>query len=62
MSGTALPTRPTRERVLSQIRDGERFVLFTHERADGDALGSIIAMGGVLRGLGKDAVMVPRAG
>ncbi|MGZ4269985.1 MAG: DHH family phosphoesterase [Solirubrobacteraceae bacterium] len=46
-----------RDRVLDELRDGERFVLVTHENPDGDALGSLVAMHGVLRALGKDSVM-----
>jgi phosphoesterase RecJ-like protein len=47
----------TREQVLAEIRDGERFILVTHENPDGDALGSLLAMHGVLQALGKDSVM-----
>jgi phosphoesterase RecJ-like protein len=47
----------TRERVLDEIRDGDRFILVTHEHPDGDALGSLVAMHGVLTALGKDSVM-----
>jgi bifunctional oligoribonuclease and PAP phosphatase NrnA len=47
----------TRDEVLSALREGERFVLVTHENPDGDALGSLVAMQGVLRALGKDSVM-----
>ena len=46
-----------RQQVLDTIRDGERFVLVTHENPDGDALGSLIAVQGVLSALGKDSVM-----
>ncbi len=46
-----------RDRVLDEIREGDRFVLVTHENPDGDALGSLVAMHGVLRALGKDSVM-----
>src|SRR3954462_15179024 len=46
-----------REAVLDQIRGGERFVLVTHENPDGDALGSLVGLHGVLRALGKDSVM-----
>jgi phosphoesterase RecJ-like protein len=46
-----------REQVLSAIRDGQRFLLVTHENPDGDALGSLIAMQGLLTALGKDSVM-----
>jgi phosphoesterase RecJ-like protein len=48
----------TREQVLRQIRTGERFVVVTHENLDGDALGSLVAMHGVLRALRKDSVIV----
>ncbi len=48
--------RPSRELVLGELRDGERFVLATHEHPDGDALGSLAAMQLVLTALGKDAV------
>ncbi len=40
-----------------RIRDDERFVLATHENPDGDALGSLVAMQGLLSALGKDSVM-----
>ena len=46
----------SRELVLDELRDGERFVLTTHEHPDGDALGSLAAMQQVLCALGKDAV------
>jgi bifunctional oligoribonuclease and PAP phosphatase NrnA len=47
----------TRSRVLDAIRTTERFVLVSHEHPDGDALGSLVAMQGVLRALGKDSVI-----
>ena len=47
----------TREQVLDAIRTGQRFVCVTHENPDGDALGSLIAMHGLLTALGKDSVM-----
>ncbi len=47
----------TRDEVLAVLRDAQRFVLVTHENPDGDALGSLVAMQGVLRALGKDSVM-----
>jgi len=47
----------SRARVLDELRDGERFVLVTHENPDGDALGSLVGMHNVLRALGKDSVM-----
>jgi phosphoesterase RecJ-like protein len=46
-----------RDAVLRALREGERFVLVTHENPDGDALGSLVGMHGVLEALGKDVVM-----
>jgi len=46
-----------RDAVLDELRDGQRFVLVTHENPDGDALGSLVGMHNVLRALGKDSVM-----
>lgn len=50
-------TPSTRDEVLGALRDSERFVLVTHENPDGDALGSLVAMQGVMRALGKDSLM-----
>jgi bifunctional oligoribonuclease and PAP phosphatase NrnA len=47
---------PTRELALATLRDHEKFLLTTHERPDGDAVGSLAAMQQVLAALGKDAV------
>ncbi len=46
----------SRELVLDALREGERFVLTTHEHPDGDALGSLAAMQQLLGAMGKDAV------
>jgi len=54
---SASTTTATREQVLEEITGAERFLLVTHEGPDGDALGSIVAMHGVLKALGKDALM-----
>ena len=54
MSGLATDSRA---RVLEEIRGGERFLLVTHEHPDGDAIGSLVAMHGILRALGKDSLM-----
>jgi bifunctional oligoribonuclease and PAP phosphatase NrnA len=56
MSGSA-DNRQTRELVLARIREDTRFVLATHESPDGDALGSLVAMQGLLSALGKDTAM-----
>jgi phosphoesterase RecJ-like protein len=56
--GTTHLAVSTREQVLREIAAGERFVVVSHERPDGDALGSLVAMQGVLRALGKDSIIV----
>ena len=45
-----------RDEVLQAVRGHERFCLTTHERPDGDAVGSLAAMQGVLTALGKEAL------
>jgi phosphoesterase RecJ-like protein len=49
--------RDPRELVLERIREDTRFVLATHESVDGDALGSLVGMQGLLSALGKDSLM-----
>ena len=56
MSDTAR-VEVTRELVLARIREDARFVLATHESPDGDALGSLVAMQGLLTALDKDSAM-----
>ncbi|HVW19430.1 MAG TPA: bifunctional oligoribonuclease/PAP phosphatase NrnA [Solirubrobacteraceae bacterium] len=46
-----------RGQVLDALRGSGRFLLVTHEHPDGDALGSLIGLHGVLTALGKDAAM-----
>ena len=48
--------RPTRDQALATLRDQDKFLLTTHERPDGDAVGSLAAMQHVLTALGKDSV------
>ena len=43
--------------IVGKLRDGDRFLLTTHEGPDGDALGSLLAMHEILTQLGKDSVM-----
>ncbi len=47
----------TRAQVLTELRAADKLILVTHEHPDGDALGSLVAMHGVLAELGKDSVM-----
>jgi phosphoesterase RecJ-like protein len=51
------PFEVTRELVLARVREDQRFVLAAHENPDGDALGSLVGMQGLLSALGKDSVM-----
>ena len=44
----------TREQALATLRGHDKFLLTTHERPDGDAVGSLAAMQQVLEALGKD--------
>jgi bifunctional oligoribonuclease and PAP phosphatase NrnA len=46
----------TRDQALRTLREHDRFLLTTHERPDGDAVGSLAAMQQVLAAMGKDAV------
>jgi phosphoesterase RecJ-like protein len=43
--------------VIEEIRTAQKFLLTTHENPDGDALGSLLGMHGLLKQLGKDSVM-----
>jgi phosphoesterase RecJ-like protein len=49
--------RAERSQLLGELRGGEKFVVVTHENPDGDALGSLIAMQGILSSIGKDCLM-----
>lgn len=53
-------TQPPAE-LLDIIRNGRRFVVASHQRPDGDAIGSAMAMALALRALGKDAMVVTDA-
>ena len=46
-----------RQVVLEEIAGAQKFVVVTHERPDGDALGSLIAMQEILTALHKDSMM-----
>jgi bifunctional oligoribonuclease and PAP phosphatase NrnA len=57
MGDTTLERAGTRELVLERLRTDEHFVLAAHESPDGDAIGSLVAMQGLLSALGKDSAM-----
>jgi phosphoesterase RecJ-like protein len=46
-----------REAVLAELRGAQKLIVVTHENVDGDALGSLIAMQGVLTALDRDSAM-----
>jgi phosphoesterase RecJ-like protein len=61
MSETATDTPAAiRARIADEIRKRQRFVLSSHVRPDGDAIGSQLAMAYALRHLGKDVRIVNR--
>lgn len=47
-----------KQQATELIRDAESILIMTHERPDGDALGSMLALGMVLKKLGKQVGMV----
>ena len=58
---TLTPTEPaTAAQVAAAIRTRQRFVITSHARPDGDAIGSALAMAYALRHLGKEAHVVFR--
>lgn len=51
------PAHPE-EAILQVLRAGERFLVCSHSRPDGDAVGSVLAMGMLLQQLGKRADLI----
>ena len=45
------------EKIADIIRKGRTFLVTSHVRLDGDAVGSELALYEALRGLGKEAVL-----
>jgi bifunctional oligoribonuclease and PAP phosphatase NrnA len=54
--------RSARSHLLEELRRAEKLIVVTHENPDGDALGSLIAMQGILTALRKECVMFIDAG
>jgi bifunctional oligoribonuclease and PAP phosphatase NrnA len=48
--------------VAARIREGRNFLITSHRNPDGDALGSGLALQGLIRKLGKDARVIVRDG
>src|SRR5579862_4316024 len=55
--GHQIPTDPVTA-ILEVLRKGERFLVCSHSRPDGDAVGSVLAMGMMLEQMGKHADLV----
>lgn len=49
--------QPNIDRLVPLIRDAQRILVTMHCRPDGDAAGSAVAMGHILRALGKDVTV-----
>jgi phosphoesterase RecJ-like protein len=56
-----LPNSPIAA-ILQVLRQGERFLVCSHSRPDGDAVGSVLAMGMLLEQMGKRADLVTADG
>ena len=57
MSSVSNGQRSALEQAVQALRAADKLVVVTHENPDGDALGSLIAMQGILSAIGKDCVM-----
>ncbi|MEA2213695.1 MAG: bifunctional oligoribonuclease and phosphatase NrnA [Solirubrobacteraceae bacterium] len=49
--------RSDRDLTLAELDAAPKLIVITHENPDGDALGSLVAMQGILSALGKDCLM-----
>ncbi len=45
-------------RIAEEIRKGRSFLISTHQNPEGDAIGSVLALGLALKSLGKDALIL----
>jgi bifunctional oligoribonuclease and PAP phosphatase NrnA len=43
--------------ALAELRGAQKLIVITHENPDGDAIGSLVAMQGILSALGKDCLI-----
>jgi len=57
---TTTATEANKTHVAAEIRRRQRFVIVSHTRPDGDAIGSSLAMAYALRELGKDVRVVSK--
>ena len=58
MTTTTTTDTSVRDRIAEEIRKRQRFVISSHVRPDGDAIGSQLAMAFALRHLGKTVRVV----
>ena len=58
VSETRTPQPGPMHAILAALQEGERFLVCSHSRPDGDAVGSMLAMGMLLRQMGKRADIV----
>jgi len=56
------PPHPPIDTILQVLRDGERFLVCSHSRPDGDAVGSMLAMGMLIQQMGKRADLLTADG
>lgn len=56
------PPQPQIDTILQVLRRGERFLVCSHSRPDGDAVGSMLAMGMLINQMGKRADLVTADG
>jgi phosphoesterase RecJ-like protein len=59
---TSIPTNPAIEQILAAVRNGQRFLVASHENPDGDAIASTLALTNALREMGKEVVACNRHG
>jgi len=53
--GPGIPTSHPLAAILDTLHRGERFLVCSHTRPDGDAVGSMLALGMVIEQMGKGA-------
>lgn len=56
------PLNSPMDAILQVLRRGERFLVCSHSRPDGDAVGSVLAMGMLLKQMGKQADLLTADG
>ena len=53
-----MPARHPMDLILREMRSRARFLVVSHARPDGDAVGSVLAMGSILKQMGKTVDLV----